>query len=182
MNKTLKKVLVIVGILAVGLFAAYSWMKNNTKKGSPEATATYNNGVNITVKYCQPSKKSREIFGKLVPFGEAWRTGANEATTFETDKNLTIGGKTLPTGIYTLWTIPQEDTWTIIFDKKKYGWGDGMNGKASYEKGEEALMVTAPAQTNTNEVEKFEISFTDSPATAMVLAWDKTKVSMLIMK
>jgi hypothetical protein len=182
MNKTFKTILIIIGILAIGLFGAYKYMISNTKKGSPEATANYENGANIKVKYCQPSKKGREIFGKLVPFGEAWRTGANEATTFETNKPLTIGGTVLPEGIYTIWTIPQKDTWTVIFDRAMYGWGAGMDGKASYKPGNEALKVVVPVENLSTVVEKFNIAFTDSPATAMVFAWDTTKVTVLIMK
>jgi Protein of unknown function (DUF2911) len=182
MNKTLKKVLIIAGVIIVGLYIAFKILQSNTKKASPEATATYSNGVNITVNYCKPSKKGREIFGKLVPFGEVWRTGANENTTFETDKNLTIGGKVLPAGKYTLWTIPEKDSWTVIFNKKDYGWGVSFGAKASREAEDDVLQVVVPAETVATSLEQFDISFSDTPMSSMVLAWDTTKVVVPIMK
>jgi Protein of unknown function (DUF2911) len=181
MNKTLKRILIIAGILIVALFAAFKYMQWNTKKASPEATASYTNGVNITVKYCKPYKKDREIFGKLVPFGQVWRTGANEATTFTTDKDLTIGGKVLPVGKYTLWTIPEAGSWTVIFNKKDYMWGVNQNG-ASREPDSDALQVVVPVDTLADTKEQFDISIVEKPALSLVLAWDKTKVSVPMMK
>ena len=86
---------------------------------------TYTQGdLQLDVFYCSPSKKGRKIFGELVPYGEVWRTGANEATTFTTNKDLIIDGKKLVTGnLYSIWTIPEEDSWTIIFNNKMYNWG-----------------------------------------------------------
>ncbi|MES2796489.1 MAG: DUF2911 domain-containing protein [Bacteroidota bacterium] len=181
MNKTLKKILIGVGILVVVLFIAFKFMQYNTKKASPEATATYSNGVNITVKYCKPSKRGREIFGKLEPFGKVWRTGANEATTFDTDNDLTIGDKVLPAGHYTLWTIPEKESWTVIFNKKDYMWGVNQDG-ASREADSDALQVVVPVEKTETSVEQFDISFVDSPMMAMVLAWDTTKIVVPIMK
>lgn len=179
MNKTLKRILTIIGILAVVLFIAFKFMQYNTKKASPEETVNYKNGE-ISIKYSRPSKKGREIFGALVPYGQVWRTGANEATTFDTKKDLTIGGKVLPAGHYTLWTIPEKDSWTVIFNKKDYMWGVGSDG-ASREADGDVLQVVVPVQSTDGLVEKFEISFSETPAFALVLAWDKTKVVVPIM-
>jgi Protein of unknown function (DUF2911) len=177
MNKFLKRTLIVLGVLAVVLFVAFQILQVQTKKASPEATVEYKNGVNISVFYCKPSKKGREIFGgKVVPFSKVWRTGANEATTFTTDKNLTIGGKVLPAGKYTLWTIPEKDSWTIIFNKKQYDWGVSFGGVASREEAEDALQVVVPVETTENVQEQFDISVVDQPALSLILAWDKTKV------
>src|SRR5688572_21647276 len=99
MKKFWKWFLIVVVSLGVILFAFFKVMQYQTKKASPEETAEYkNNGKDIKVEYCSPSKRGREIFGSLVPYNEVWRTGANEATTFETATDLTISGKKLPAG------------------------------------------------------------------------------------
>jgi Protein of unknown function (DUF2911) len=176
MNKLLKKTLIALGVLVVVLFGAYKILQSQTKKASPEATVEYKNGVNISVFYCKPSKKGREIFGALVPFDQVWRTGANEASTFTTDKNLTIGGKVLPAGKYTLWTIPGKDNWTVIFNKKEYGWGVGFGEVASREPEADALQVVVPVEGTENVQEQFNISVVDQPALSLIFSWDKTKV------
>lgn len=180
MNKTLKRILMIVGILVLVLFAAFKYMQYKTKQTSPEETVNFKNDE-ISVKYSRPSKKGREIFGKLVPYGQVWRTGANEATTFDTKNNLTIGGKVLPAGHYTLWTIPGPETWTVIFNKKDYMWGVGGDG-ASREANADALQVMVPIQKTDSVVEQFSISFSESPMLSMILEWDNTKVVVPMMK
>ncbi len=180
MSKTLKRILIIIGLLLVVLFIAFKFMQYNTKKASPEETVNYKNDE-ISVKYSRPFKKGREIFGKLIPYDQVWRTGANEATTFDSKIDLTIGGKVLPAGHYTLWTIPGKESWTVIFNKKDYMWGVGSNG-ASREADSDALQVVVPVQATDAVVEQFDISFTDSPMFSMVLAWDNVKVVVPMMK
>lgn len=182
MNKFLKWSLIVVGGIVIILFGLYQWMISNTKKHSPEDTIEYVDGdLTIEVFYNRPSKKEREIFGKLVPFGEVWRTGANEASTMETNKELTIDGKTLPVGKYTLWTIPNEDSWQVIFNSKMYGWGINFDGTAIKEDEADVLTITVPVEKLTNVVEQFTISFDDaSNGTALNLAWDDVKVSVPI--
>lgn len=178
MKKTLKWVGIVVGVLAVVLFIAFKFLQANTKKASPEATVEYKkDGTEISVFYCRPSKKGRTIFGDLVPYGEVWRTGANEATTFTTNKDLTISGKTLPAGKYTLWTIPQKDKWSVIFNSKMYDWGVSFGGVASREAAADVLQVEVPVEALGAVQEQFQISF-DEATPAMVLAWDKTKVTV----
>jgi len=178
MKKVLKWTAIVVGVLVVGLFIAFKVLQANTKKARPEATAEYKaNGTEVSVFYCRPSKKGREVFGGLVPYGKVWRTGANEATTFTTNKDLSIGGKPLPAGKYTLWTIPEKDTWTVIFNKKQYGWGVDFKEQASREVAEDALQVQVPSETTDAPLEQFLISF-DEKTPAMVLAWDRMKVSV----
>ena len=176
MKKFLKWTGIVVGVLAVVLFAAFKFFQANTKKASPEATVTYKkDGTDVSVFYCQPARKGREIFGKLVPFGEVWRTGANEATTFTTNKDLSIGGKTLPAGKYTLWTIPEKDQWMVIFNSKQYDWGVSFGAKASREAEADVLQIKVPVATLASVQERFNISF-DESTSAMILAWDLTKV------
>lgn len=178
MKKILKWVGIVVGVLAVVLFIAFKFLQANTKKASPEVTVEYKrNGTEISVFYCRPSKKGRTIFGDLVPYGEVWRTGANEATTFTTNKDLIISGKTLPAGKYTLWTIPQKDKWSVIFNSKMYDWGVSFGGVASREAAADVLQVEVPVEALGAVQEQFQISF-DAVTPAMVLAWDKTKVTV----
>ncbi|MFL5730046.1 MAG: DUF2911 domain-containing protein [Cytophagaceae bacterium] len=182
MKKFLKWTAIIVGSLAVILFVFAKVMKSRTKKASPEVTAEYKkNGKDISVFYCSPSKKGRVIFDSLVPYGKAWRTGANEATTFTTGTELNIGGKALPAGKYTLWTIPEKNEWTVILNSKQYDWGvKNFQGDASREPEADVLQVKVPVQTLEAPQEQFSITFPDSDSLMMVLAWDKVKVAVPI--
>ncbi|MBS1583397.1 MAG: DUF2911 domain-containing protein [Bacteroidetes bacterium] len=173
------RLIIIVAALLALAFIGFKVMQHQTKKASPEATVTYaKDGLDIEVFYNRPSKKGRVIFGGLVPYGVVWRTGANEATTFRTGQDLTIGGKTLPAGKYTLWTIPGEKDWQVIFNKKMYGWGVDFNASASREPAEDALQVTVPVEALPQEVEQFTISIEDTPGPTLVLAWDRTRVAV----
>src|SRR5438128_11660973 len=98
----MKKVLTIVGIVLVVLAGClYYYTQIYTKSFSPAATVELTDGsLKVHVIYSRPSKKGREIFGKLVPYGKTWRTGANEPTVFETNMDLTFGDKELKAGKY----------------------------------------------------------------------------------
>lgn len=149
------------------------------ERASPADTARYDKGgVEIEVAYSRPSKKGRVIFGGLVPFDEVWRTGANEAATFVTNKELTVGGKKLPAGKYTLWTIPHQKTWEVIFNKKMYPWGIGRDGKASREADGDVASVTVPVEVLPKEMEQFTITVQGDKVPTLVFAWDRTQVSV----
>src|SRR5210317_1812756 len=103
--KFLKWVIIVLALIAVGLFA-YAYTDIFKKPLSPKDTVEFKlNDLKLEVFYNRPSKRDRVIFGGLVPYDKVWRTGANEATTFETNKSLNLGGTRLDAGIYTLWTI-----------------------------------------------------------------------------
>lgn len=178
MNRTLKRVLIIVGSLVVLLVVLFQFFKWNTKQSSPEDTVTATIGAaTVEINYSQPSVKGREIFGGLIPYGEVWRTGANEATTFTTTGDLTIGEKTLPAGEYTLWTIPNANEWLIIWNSKQYGWGVNFDAISSREADFDVLSVSAPVETMDASSEKFTITIDNG---VMSLAWDQVKVSTSI--
>jgi hypothetical protein len=151
-----------------------------TKSFSPEDNVVFHqDDLTIKVFYNRPYKKGREIFGKLVPYGKVWRTGANEATTFETNKELRIEGKVLPKGIYSLWTIPQEETWTIIFNSEYGQWGINSDGEANRKPDLDVLTLQVRALKQEKEFEQFTIAFNMTGEEAeMVLLWDTTLVSM----
>ena len=78
----------------------------------------------IAIDYGQPHRRNREIIGGLVPYDQVWRTGANEASHFETDVDLTLGGAFVPRGLYSLFTLPSEDGWKLILNRQTYQWGE----------------------------------------------------------
>jgi hypothetical protein len=119
------------------LFVSLTACAQNTKPSPPASTEFKVGAATIKVNYSAPSVKGREIWGKLVPYAEVWRTGANEATTFETDQDIKVEGKSLPKGKYALFTIPGKDEWVIIFNKNAKQWG-----AFSYKESEDALRVT----------------------------------------
>lgn len=181
MNKYLKRGLIVVAALGILLYAAYLFMIAQTKKHSPEETVAFNTGgYNIEVFYNRPSKKDRVIFGKLVPYGRVWRTGANEATTFETITDLMIDNKPLKAGKYTLWTIPEADHWTVIFNSQQYSWGvnsSGVSREAEYD----VLQVEVPVESLDRVVEQFTIALEDlGGKPALVLMWDQTRVAVAL--
>lgn len=177
MNRTLKRILIGVGILAVILFIASRILFSMTKKASPEDLVEYVDGdKKIEIFYCQPAKKGREIFGSLVPYGKVWRTGANEASTFETSHALLVGDKKLPAGKYTLWTIPNADHWTVIFNNKMYGWGVNFSEEASRDSEYDSGSIEVPVEPSGSVIERFMIRVEESPSLEMSLAWDNTKI------
>ena len=92
--------------------------QSQEKPLSPKETVTGKiNGVETEIVYCRPSARGRKMIGGKEPYGEVWRTGANAATTIEFDKPVKIEGKSLPAGKYALFTIPNENEWTIIINK-----------------------------------------------------------------
>lgn len=139
---------------------------------SPKASAE---GKGVKVTYGQPSKKDRVIFGKLVPYGEVWRTGANEATEITFAKDMTVGGKAVKAGTYTLFTIPTEKDWTVILNGQLKQWG-----AYDYEKykDKDVAKFTVPSTKTSSVVEKLTYSFT--PSNDLVIAWDNTQISIPI--
>lgn len=112
-----------IGVFFVALLTT-AFATAQEKKASPAETATGKiNGATITINYGSPSVKGRAIWGELVPYGEAWRAGANEATTFETDKEITVEGQKLPAGKYAFFVIPEKNSATIVFNKEWKQWG-----------------------------------------------------------
>lgn len=180
----MKKALKIGGIIIVILVAAgygfREYVISQTKKASPEQTVKYTKGdATLEVFYNRPYKKDRVIFGELVPYNVTWRTGANEATTFETNTDLTIMGETLPKGKYTLWTVPNASNWQVIFNDKMYLWGTGSNG-ASRDPEKDIIIATVPVNATT-ETEQFTITLEGSGADVHLnLSWDTTAVSVPI--
>jgi hypothetical protein len=180
----MKRFLIFAGIAVVIIIllggVVLFFMRKQTKSHSPEEKISYaQDGLEINVFYNRPSKKGRKIFGGLVPYDKVWRTGANEATTFETNKVLNFDGKVLQPGKYSLWTIPKEHSWTIIFNSQYGQWGINFEGDANRDASKDILQVEATAVQHERELEQFTISFEKTGEDAeMVLIWDKTLVAV----
>ena len=179
MEKKYKTGLKIAGGVIVLVLIVWFFQRNFTKAHSPEDIVMYEeNSLELQVFYNRPYKKDREIFGELVPYGVVWRTGANEATTFTTNKDLLVDGSLLPAGKYTLWTIPGEETWKVIFNSKMYPWGIDSEMKAYREAEFDVLVLEVPVEEMNEVVEQFSIYFErENDLVIMNLEWDQTKIS-----
>ena len=143
---------------------------------SPAASASCDLGGGKTIKtdYSSPRMKGRKIFGELVPYGKVWRTGANEATTFVTSSDVNVGGKAIPAGSYTLFTIPNADKWTLIINKKTAEWGIPYK----YES-DELGRVDMKVSKLPSPVENFTISYEKSGnGCTLNMDWETTRASV----
>jgi hypothetical protein len=136
---------------------------------SPHVT-TEANGIKVV--YGQPSKNGRVIFGTLEPFGKVWRTGADEATEITFSKDVVFGGKPVKAGTYTLFSIPDAKTWTVILNSKLGQWG-----AYDYEKvkGQDVVAVKVKREALSTPAEKLTFTL---PGNAVVFAWDDTKIAV----
>lgn len=152
----------------------------NKKKYSPEEEVFFSDaGLELRVLYNRPYKKNREIFGNLVPYGQVWRTGANEATIFETNKTITIEGKRLNPGTYSFWTIPDSTTWVVIFNSESGQWGINHKGEPNRNPSLDVLSIPVHAVRQERIFEQFTITFEKMGGEAeMVLLWDNTVVAV----
>jgi Protein of unknown function (DUF2911) len=164
--------------LTTASFAQMGGSKDQKKPASPPETAKCDFGGDktITTNYSSPRMKGRKIYGGLVPYGEVWRTGANEATTFVTTANVNVGGKEVPAGSYTIFTVPNRDKWTLIINKKTGEWGIPYK----YES-DELARVNMKVTKLPSPVENFTISYEKSGnGCTMNIDWETTRASVEI--
>ncbi len=140
---------------------------------SQHAVVTQRIGItDVTVNYHRPLVNGRQIFGKLVPYGEVWRAGANENTTISFTDPVTIDGQPLDKGTYGLHMIPGETQWTVIFSKMSTAWGS-----FSYKQEEDALRVTVKPQTaEFHDALTYDFDDVRPDSTVITLSWDKVAV------
>lgn len=134
----------------------------------------------VVVRYSSPRKRGREIFGSLVPFGEVWRTGANESTTIESSCPMKVGGTTVESGRYALFTIPGEHKWTVIFNRKIAWWGAGLNTKPPHNPAHDVARIEVPVENLSETVEELHIELHNEPEPQLTLSWDKTRITVPI--
>ncbi len=144
---------------------------DKSKRPSPPAEVSGTvEGTDVTINYSRPSVKGRTVFGELEPYGKVWRTGANEATTFEVSTDVEIEGQPLPAGKYAMFTIPTEDDWTVVFNKTAEQWG-----AYDYDEAEDALRVEVTPQETDELTEMLTFEIGDDGEVTMM--WANTAVS-----
>jgi len=179
-----RSVLLAAIFLGIAAGAIPSFAQDPPQRPSPSAKANcaFSDGKSINVEYSSPRAKDRKIFGGLVPYGKVWRTGANEAPTFVIDTDVVVGGKTVPAGTYTLFTVPNEDKWTLIINKTTKNAKGGSLWGVPYP-GEEGdfARVDMKASKLGSPVENFTISFEKSGSKCVMnLDWETTRASIEI--
>ncbi len=146
---------------------------------SPMDLASYRNQddeVVARVIYSRPQRRDREIFGKLVPYGQVWRTGANEATELTLYKDMEVADVNVEAGTYTLYSIPDEKEWTVILNKKTHTWG-------AYEYAEEddAVRINVPVRNSSKPIENLSMAFEgdeDNSKANLLIGWDTKYVKV----
>lgn len=144
---------------------------------SPAATIKQTIGItDLSVSYSRPGVKGRVIWGGLVPYGQPWRTGANEATTFTTTDAITVGGQPLAAGTYSLFTIPTDGAWTVILSGQKDLWG-----AYEYDPKQDVVRLTAtPGPAEHTEWMQFTFEDLTPNSANLTLRWEKSKLAVPI--
>jgi Protein of unknown function (DUF2911) len=178
----MNKKLAVVASLAVLLVTAFVVLgqQDKSKRPSPPAQAKYDlgGGQTITIDYSSPRAKGRKIYGGIVPFGQIWRTGANESTTFVTTVDLNVGGTTVPAGNYTIFTVPNEDKWQLVISKKTGEWGTDYPGPSN-----DLARIDMKVSKLPSPVEDFTISFEKAGSGANLnIDWETTRASVMVSK
>ncbi len=175
MNKRLIYAVGAIVFIVLLIIGINQYRLHQTKQFSPEDTAEYiNSDISIRVFYNRPSKKGRKIFGYLVPFGQWWRTGANEATQIELSRDIQFtNGSVLKAGNYSMVTIPNSNDWEVIFNSRIPDWG------TEYYPEYDVANVKGTLEKLPQTVEFFTIDFTeDRGEPRLTMAWDDTKVTV----
>ncbi len=167
---------VALAVLLVSALCAISSAQDKSKPASPpeQTQCKFSDGKTITVDYSSPRAKGRKIFGELVPYGQVWRTGANDATTFVTTAEVSVDGRDVPAGNYTIFTVPEQNKWTLIVNKKTGEWGIPYK----YESDELAKIPMSVSKTS-GPVENFTIRFDQGGDTCTLnMSWEETQASV----
>jgi hypothetical protein len=169
-----KVILAFVASFTIG--ASYSQL--NLPNASPDAAFKQQVGfVDIDVKYSRPSARGRAIFGSLVPYGELWRTGASDATTVHFSDSVRLNGNVVQAGIYSLFSIPGENEWTIILNKDAE-----MHGTSEYTQDQDLIRFAVKPEKSARFYETFTIEINDvtKDAGSLFLIWENTQVKIPI--
>jgi hypothetical protein len=182
-----KFALIATSLFAVATLASaqMSMSQDKAKRPSPPASAEckFSDGKTIKVDYSSPRAKGRKIFGAakekaVVPYGDIWRTGANEATTFVANTNVTVGGKAVPAGSYTIFTLPTADAWTLVISKTTGEWGTDYSGEK-----EDLARVPMKVSKTPAPVENFTIALDQAGSKCTLrMEWENTRASVEIAK
>jgi hypothetical protein len=161
--------------LSIGV-ASFAQDSAKPRISPPAKVSVSLGGPSITIDYSRPSLRGRKaVGGTLAPFGQVWRTGANEATKLTTPVALTIGDLDVPAGSYALFTLPTPDGWTLIVNKTADQWG-----AFTYDKAQDLGRVPMKMSKPDGTVEQFTMSFnkTGEKSAALTLSWENTSASV----
>ena len=131
----------------------------------------------VSINYNSPSVKGRKVWGELVPYDKAWRAGANRATTLTTDKAIKVEGKDLPAGTYTVFAIPGEKEWQIIFNSQVGQWGVKRTGEANYDPANNVLVVNVKPRKSSTMNERLVYDVNEK---GVVLKWENLEVPIAV--
>ncbi len=179
MRKPIILVSTLTAALAVAAIIVLAQQDKASRPSPPaKAECKLQGGKGITIDYSSPRAKGRKIFGALVPYGQVWRAGANESTTFVVGSDVTVGGKAVPAGSYTIFTIPAEDKWTLVISKKTGEWGTAYPGPDN-----DLARIDMKVSKLASPVENFTIAL-DQAGTSCTLKmeWETTEASVDIKK
>jgi hypothetical protein len=170
-----KTAITILFALTVCVVAAAQQDKSKRPSPPAQAQCKFSDGKTITVDYSSPRMKGRKIFGGLVPYGELWRTGANEATAFVTDTDVFAAkGTRIPAGQYTIFTVPEADKWTLIINKHT-----GESGIPYKYQSEELARLPMTVSKLSSPEENFTISFDHTGGSCtMRMSWENTQAAV----
>jgi hypothetical protein len=168
----------LVAITALVFLPLVAGAQLKLPRPSPKQTITQTVGLtDITINYSRPGVKGRQIWGSLVPYGQVWRTGANEATTIQFSTDVTVGGKQLPAGTYSLHTIPGKDSWTIVLNSDANLWGS-----FDFDPAKDLLRFEAkPEAAPFTEWLTFDFADVNPETAKIVVRWEKIAVPFQVM-
>jgi hypothetical protein len=177
-----RKIFIAIAILFAAFIAYAGYQFATTRSHSPAATVNgEHDGLAVSVKYCQPYKKGRLIFGEekdeaLVPYGKYWRLGSNESTEISFNKDVTFAGQPVKSGTYRMYAIPTADSWQVVLNSELGKWG---YSEPDYKL--DVVKVSVPVQKATEEKEQFTIDLSNQASGLNLdLLWDNTKVTVPI--
>jgi len=170
----MKKKITLFSLLVFMTTMCFAQMGGNKPSPPASASCDLGGGKSIKTDYSSPRMRGRKIFGDLVPYDKVWRTGANEATTFVTSSDVVVGGKTVPAGSYTLFTVPGAEKWTLIINKKTGEWGIPYK----YES-DELARVDMKVSKLPSPVENFTVNYEKSGSgCTLQIEWETTRASV----
>jgi hypothetical protein len=147
------------------------------QKSPPATVAGKVGAASITITYSSPSVKGRKIWGDLVPYGKAWRAGANEATTFMTDKDITVDGKPLKAGKYSVFIVPNEKEWEFIFNSETGQWGIKKSGEANFDASKNAITFKVKPKKSASMAEQLAYKVNEK---GFVFGWENLEAHVAI--
>jgi hypothetical protein len=171
----MKKTQFVMLLVALGSFITSTMVY--AQKSPPAKAEGKVGGASISIAYSSPFVKGRKIWGDLVPYGKAWRAGANEATIFQTDKDIKVEGKELKAGKYSLFIVPNENEWEFILNSETGQWGIKKGGDANFDPAKNAITFKVKPGKAASMTEQLTYAVTDK---GFVFRWENVETSVAI--